>query len=239
MDRSPNQRTYLLLPMEEHNRFHMKENTNAPDGFEEICYAKIGESWRKFKNRLKDTHYKKFKTDEERLAHVPTGVEPDQWHKLVELWGTSDSQRVAAQNTENRAHLSCYHRMGKRSYAEIKEEEMIKRRLEDLSPEERNDMEIRDQIFTEVVGEDGHGWALCMGVGIAPCSKRSKTSLSSSQHNEEIAQVQQEAAEKEIRHQKELATMYTEMNEKLNKNTEFFINIMRGAGISIPDNTPW
>ncbi|KAM7461853.1 hypothetical protein LguiA_029974 [Lonicera macranthoides] len=163
--------------------------------------------------------------------------------------------------------------MGKRSYAEIKEEmkaknlptdnlsvyiytrkmdegashndgsaekhEMIKRRLEDLSPEERNDMEIRDQIFTELVGEDGHGWALCMGVGIAPRSKRSKTSLSSSQHNEEIAQVRQEAAEREIRHQKELATMYTEMNEKLNKNTEFFINIMRGAGISIPDNTPW
>ncbi|KAM7497276.1 hypothetical protein LguiA_021690 [Lonicera macranthoides] len=55
----------------------------------------------------------------------------------------------------------------------------------------------------------------------------------------QIAQVRQEAAEREIRHQKELATMYTEMNEKLNKNTEFFINIMRGAGISIPDNTPW
>ena len=100
-------------------------------------------------------------------------------------------------------------------------------------------IEIRDKIFTEVVGEDGHGRAFCMGVGIAPCSKRSKTSLSSSQHNEEIAQVRQEAAEREIRHQEELAMMHAEMDEELHKNTEFFINIMRGAGISIPDNMPW
>ncbi|KAM7502558.1 hypothetical protein LguiB_001462 [Lonicera macranthoides] len=47
--------------------------------------------------------------------------------------------------------------------------------LQELSQEERNDVEIRDKIFIEVVGEDGHARAMCMGVGIAPRSKRLKT----------------------------------------------------------------
>ncbi|KAM7511520.1 hypothetical protein LguiB_010395 [Lonicera macranthoides] len=157
------------------------------------------------------THYKKFKTDEERLTHVPIGVETDQWHKLVELCGTSDSQRVATQNTENRAHLSCYHRLGKRSYAEIKEEMKAK----NLSTDN-----LSVYIYTRKMDE---------GASYNDGSAEKHTSLSSSQHNEEIAQVRQEAAEREIGHQKDLATMYTEMNEKLNKNTEFFINIMWGA----------
>ncbi|KAM7489668.1 hypothetical protein LguiB_027152 [Lonicera macranthoides] len=47
---------------------------------------------------------------------------------------------------------------------------MKKRCLEDLSPEDRNDIEMRDQIFTEVIGEDGRGHALCMGV-VSPRSR--------------------------------------------------------------------
>ncbi|KAM7502561.1 hypothetical protein LguiB_001465 [Lonicera macranthoides] len=48
-----------------------------------------------------------------------------------------------------------------------------------------------------------------------------------------------EAGERENRHKEKLAMMRVEMDVKLNKNSEFFINILREAGISIPDNAPW
>ncbi|KAM7528455.1 hypothetical protein LguiB_031865 [Lonicera macranthoides] len=63
-------------------------------------------------------------------------------------------------------------------------QETIKKRLEDYSPEEHNDLEIRNKIFEDVVGQDGHGRALCMGTGIRPTPKRSRVSSSSDKNLE-------------------------------------------------------
>ncbi|KAM7523238.1 hypothetical protein LguiA_013140 [Lonicera macranthoides] len=37
-----------------------------------------------------------------------------------------------------------------------------------ISPKEHNDVEVRDKRFEEVVGLDGHGRALSMGIGTRP-----------------------------------------------------------------------
>ena len=64
--------------------------------------------------------------------------------------------------------------------------------MEDYSHEEQNDLEVRNKIFEEVVGQDGHGRALCMGTGIAP--KHSRASFSSYKNLEvEIARTRQKA----------------------------------------------
>ena len=114
-----------------------------------------------------------------------------------------------------------------------------------MSPEELNDVDVRDKIFEEVVGEDGHSRALCMGVGIQPAPKRLKATPSSSQHYKvDIARLRQEAEkrekhdqEREICHQEKLQQVRAEMNEKMTKTTKNFINLMRRAGISIiPDD---
>ncbi|KAM7490934.1 hypothetical protein LguiA_033855 [Lonicera macranthoides] len=108
--------------------------------------------------------------------------------------------------------------------------ENIKKRLEDYSPEEQNDLEIRNKIFEEVVGQDGHGWALCMGTGIRPTPKRSRASSSSDKSIEvEIAQIREEAEEKRIRHKEEL-------EQVLNKSKEYVNEMLRRVGLSIPDD---
>ena len=56
--------------------------------------------------------------------------------------------------------------------------------LGELSLEEQNDVKVRDKIFEKVVEEDGHGQALCMGVGIHLAPKRSKVTSSSSHYYE-------------------------------------------------------
>lgn len=61
----------------------------------------------------------------------------------------------------------------------------------------------------------------------------------SSQYNKEITHIQQKAKERETRHHEELAMMRVKMNEIINKNSEFFINILLRAGIYVLDNTPW
>ncbi|KAM7468881.1 hypothetical protein LguiA_007064 [Lonicera macranthoides] len=69
--------------------------------------------------------------------------------------------------------------------------------------EEQNDL--RNKIFEEVVGQDGHGWALCMGTGIRLAPKRARASSSSDKNLEvEIAQIREEAEEERNRHKEEL-----------------------------------
>ncbi|KAM7519316.1 hypothetical protein LguiB_018278 [Lonicera macranthoides] len=109
------------------------------------------------------------------------------------------------------------------SYYYSRREENIKKRLEDYLPEEQNDLEVRNKIFEDVVGQDGHGWALCMGTGIRPTPKRVRVSSSSYKNLEvEIAQIREEAKEERNRHKKELEEYVNEM--------------LRRAGLSIPDD---
>ena len=99
-----------------------------------------------------------------------------------------------------------------------------------MSPEEQNDVEVRDKIFEEVVGIDAHGRALCMGTGIRPAPKRSRASSSSDKNLEvEIARIREEAEEERIRHKEEL-------DQVLNKSKEYVLTILRRAGLEIPDD---
>ncbi|KAM7510094.1 hypothetical protein LguiB_008969 [Lonicera macranthoides] len=99
-----------------------KHNTNAPDGYKEICLSSIGASWKKFKNTIKCKYYNAYTTDEERLAHLPPLVSPAQWENLVAYWGTEEAQRIAAQNAENRSHLCAHPRTGRKPFVIFKEE---------------------------------------------------------------------------------------------------------------------
>ncbi|KAM7466039.1 hypothetical protein LguiB_013601 [Lonicera macranthoides] len=109
-------------------------------------------------------------------------------------------------------------------------EENIKKSLEDYSPEEQNDLEVRNKIFEEVVGQDWHGWALCMGTGIRPAPKRARVSSSSDKNLEvEIAQIREEAEEERNHHKEELEQVF-------NKSKEYVNEMLRRAGLSIPDD---
>ncbi|KAM7517550.1 hypothetical protein LguiB_016591 [Lonicera macranthoides] len=129
-----------------------------------------------------------------------------------------------------RSHLCAHPRTRRKPFVIFKEEENIRKRLEDYSPEEQNNLEVRNKIFEEVVGQDGHGWALCMGTGIRPAPKRARVSSSSDKNLEvEIAQIREEAEEERNRHKEELQQVF-------NKSKEYVNEMLRRAGLSIPDD---
>ncbi|KAF6175520.1 hypothetical protein GIB67_038094 [Kingdonia uniflora] len=82
-------------------------------------------------------------------------------------------------------------------------EETIRRRLLELPEEEREtNIEARDNIFKDVIGEDGHGRVLCKGVVARPKNARSRSSsLSFQNYEDELSKLQREADEREARHQ--------------------------------------
>ncbi|KAM7486207.1 LOW QUALITY PROTEIN: hypothetical protein LguiA_002216 [Lonicera macranthoides] len=106
--------------------------------------------------------------------------------------------------------------------------ENIKKRLEAYSPDEQNDLEIRNKIFEEVVSQDGHGQALCMVLGQL-LSTQELHLFSDKNLEVEIAQIRKEAQEERICHKEEL-------EQVLNKSKEYVNEILRRAGLSIPDD---
>ncbi|KAF6175951.1 hypothetical protein GIB67_003439 [Kingdonia uniflora] len=125
----------------------VKDNINAPDGFKEVCFQKMAFSWKAFKYKIKLQHYKKYNTDEKRLASIPP--------------------------------------------------ETIRRRLLELPEEKREtNIEARDNIFKDVIGEDGHRRVLYKGVVARPKNVRSRTSsLSFQNYEDELAKLQREAGD--------------------------------------------
>ncbi|KAF6151325.1 hypothetical protein GIB67_040598 [Kingdonia uniflora] len=88
-------------------------------------------------------------------------------------------------------------------YGSGEREETIRRRLLELPEEEREtNIEARDKIFKDVIGEDGHGRVLCKGVVACPKNVKSRSSsLSFENYEDELAKLRREANEREARHQ--------------------------------------
>ncbi|XP_073107436.1 uncharacterized protein [Elaeis guineensis] len=76
--------------------------------------------YRGWRNRLHDL-YKKFRTDEERLANIPEDVTPEDWKYMMAYFSSDAFQKVSKRNAANRAKLVTKHTCGTRSYAEVEE----------------------------------------------------------------------------------------------------------------------
>ena len=126
-----------------------------------------------------------------------------------------------------------------------------------MPPEEKNNPEVRDRIFVEVIGPDGHGCVLCRGAGIRSASARSRfTSYiyeaqieqlrqeaeeRKARHQREVQEremrYQQEIQEREARHQQELEQSKAEMRNKVSETKIELIMMMRSAGLFVLEHT--
>ncbi|KAF6163493.1 hypothetical protein GIB67_031100 [Kingdonia uniflora] len=65
---------------------------------------------------------------------------------------------MAQKNSDNRANLIYHPKTGRKTFPCVKAKETIRRYLLELQEEERKtNIEARDKIFKDVIGEDGHG----------------------------------------------------------------------------------
>lgn len=97
-----------------------------------------------------------------------------------------------------------------------------------IEEEQQNDPKVRDQIFEDVIGRDGHGRALCRGVGIRPPSVRS---MPSHFYESEIERLKKRIEEGETRHREEI--------QELKETTNKLFRMLQNAGFPIPpDDSP-
>nr|CAD1827443.1 unnamed protein product [Ananas comosus var. bracteatus] len=95
-------------------------------------------SWRYDLHRF---HYKKYKTDEQRRAHCPSDIDPDQWNWLINYWSDPKFKKISEVNKENRSKQTMLARVGTKSIARNLTK-MVKKGLEE---NEQENNEISEQ----------------------------------------------------------------------------------------------
>ncbi|XP_020109014.1 uncharacterized protein LOC109724568 isoform X1 [Ananas comosus] len=94
-------------------------------------------SWRYDLHRF---HYKKYKTDEQRRAHCPSDIDPDQWNWLINYWSDPKFKKMSEVNKENRSKQTMLARVGTKSIARN-----LTEMRKDLEENEQENNEISEQ----------------------------------------------------------------------------------------------
>ncbi|GMP63067.1 hypothetical protein CsSME_00024907 [Camellia sinensis var. sinensis] len=87
----------------------------------------IGKKWKDWKAELKANRYNTHKTDEERLADCDERVIPDQWRILISFWNSKEAKERSVTNKASRAQQKITHTTGRKSFAQVREEQRVKR----------------------------------------------------------------------------------------------------------------
>ncbi|XP_058067561.1 uncharacterized protein LOC131216938 isoform X2 [Magnolia sinica] len=146
----------------------------------------IGKKWREWKGELKKLHYSSHEIDEERLADLDERVQEDQWKILVQFWNSEEGKARSKTNTKSRKKQLINHAAGSKSFARIREEETKLNEEISQQPGASQSSTIRNDLLSQVMGEDRHGRVRTYGLGPSPSDLWGTTS--SQQRMASIAQ---------------------------------------------------
>ncbi|KAH7836263.1 hypothetical protein Vadar_034165 [Vaccinium darrowii] len=152
---------------------------DCPEGFRPVVMRACKKLWKNHKGLTKKNFYTKHKDDPNILLKVPKRVLPDQWVELVSYWGTKAAMIIANRNLTNRGFCGPVHRTGRTPFYQIRHEmsalgentdkmSVFTKTRDENDPDVQSVLttEVRDKIFHEVLGEDGHGYCKTFGAGV-------------------------------------------------------------------------
>ncbi|KAH7864419.1 hypothetical protein Vadar_029394 [Vaccinium darrowii] len=172
----------------------VKANTEAPEIYKHNCLRSVGRKWNYWKDTVKRKYYNRYSTDEERLANCPDRVDPNQWKILVAFWGSEAAKECSTKNGGNRGNQMT-HSTGRKAHCRVRNEpdrievyeethkrknggyvdkasteamSRIKEKLSQLPESLQSDPNVREEIFTDVLGRDKHGRVRTYGLGPCP-----------------------------------------------------------------------
>ncbi|KAF3336745.1 Plant transposase (Ptta/En/Spm family) [Carex littledalei] len=87
----------------------------------------LGRHWTGWKYTLKQLHYDTHDNDGDRLADIDRRIVAEQWPFLVHFWSSEEGQKRSAIGKASRSALKAQHTSGTKSFAQICEEERLKR----------------------------------------------------------------------------------------------------------------
>ncbi|BFG20936.1 hypothetical protein CerSpe_072100 [Prunus speciosa] len=166
----------------------VQDNTDVLNAYRPHCLKVVGNRWRDWKCWLKKEWYDKYETNEERLAITPPQVPIDQWKILVKYWGLLGSAphrtgRTSVAQVKNKMQeklektdrLSLFMQTQKKKKKNDDEEvfdyesaniiNQFNQYLEEREEHEQ-DEDYREEVFTKVMGPDGHGCVRMYGTCI-------------------------------------------------------------------------
>ncbi|KAK1396324.1 hypothetical protein POM88_006187 [Heracleum sosnowskyi] len=92
-----------------------------PDNGRHWVDKTISTSWRVYKSRVKKKYYKKYETDDDRMANRPNTIPLEDFKLLVKYRGDEAVQELAEENEARRASVTDTHTLGPNSMAQVRE----------------------------------------------------------------------------------------------------------------------
>ncbi|KAG8364814.1 hypothetical protein BUALT_Bualt18G0037800 [Buddleja alternifolia] len=100
---------------------------DLPPGKESYILKSINKKWRNWKCQVKKLNFDPNILIEQQMLDIPDSVDEEQYKTLVKHWMSDKSKRKSEKNRQTRAQLDLLHRMGKKSFALVKE--LMKKKL--------------------------------------------------------------------------------------------------------------
>ncbi|KAL6225623.1 hypothetical protein ACLB2K_004472 [Fragaria x ananassa] len=199
---------------------------DVPEGYKLVCLKSCNYLWKDHKSKTKSNYFVPNKRNPELSSMVPPNIIADQWTVLVAYWNTEDAKAIATRNSINRETRGPSHNTGRKNFAQLRYEmeqsgeesdkfSVWKKARKESNPEvaqvineynrklllvrpveDQKLTVVKDHVFHDVIGEDGHGYCRTYGSTVPRNLVYPQEPLETASSNDLIAKITEEETEK-------------------------------------------
>ncbi|KAL6184927.1 hypothetical protein ACLB2K_041062 [Fragaria x ananassa] len=199
---------------------------DVPEGYKPVCLKSCNYLWNDHKSKTKSNYFVPNKSNPELSSMVPPNIIADQWTVLVAYWNTEDAKAIATRNSINRETRGPSHNTGRKNFAQLRYEmeqsgeesdkfSVWKKARKESNPEvaqvineynrklllvrpveDQKLTAVKDRVFHDVIGEDGHGYCRTYGSTVPRNLVYPQEPLETASSNDLIAKITEEVTEK-------------------------------------------
>ncbi|XP_062028834.1 uncharacterized protein LOC133744808 [Rosa rugosa] len=198
---------------------------DVPEGYKHVCLRCCNTLWKDHKSKTKVNYFQKNRDNPNLSSLVPPHIVAEQWNELIAYWNSEDAKLIATRNSINREQHGPVHSTGRKHFAQLRyemeqsgeqtdkmsvwkkarnqsnadvaqvTEEYDKKLL--MEPEDQRELRaVKDRIFHELLGEDGHGYCRTYGSTVPRSLVYPQESMPSHNTNDLIQKITEEVTEK-------------------------------------------
>ncbi|KAL6194344.1 hypothetical protein ACLB2K_035428 [Fragaria x ananassa] len=196
------------------------------EGYKPVCLKSCNYLWKDHKSKTKSNYFVPNKSNPKLSSMVPPNIIADQWTMLVAYWNTEDTKAIVTRNSINRETRGPSHNTGRKNFAQLRSEmeqsgeesnkfSVWKKARKESNPEvaqvineynrklllvrpveDQKLTAIKDRVFHDVIGEDGHGYCRTYGSTVPRNTYGYCRTLGTASSNDLIAKITEKVTEK-------------------------------------------
>ncbi|XP_040364320.1 uncharacterized protein LOC121049926 [Rosa chinensis] len=202
-----------------------KNLLDVSEGYKHVYLRCCNTLWKDHKSKTKVNYFQKNRDNPNLSSLVPPHIIEKQWNELIAYWSSQDAKLIATRNSINREQRGPVHSTGRKHFAQLRYEmeqsgeqtdkmsvwkkarnqsnadvaQVIEEYDKKLLMEPEDQLELRavkDRIFHELLGEDGHGYCRTYGSTVPRSLVYPQESMPSHNTNDLIQKITEEVTEK-------------------------------------------